>query len=108
MTFKYLMVVEVTWRRVRDGLVLKISSACLRCSPVKGIPDTLWIGNIHIWHLVSGIWYLADINQWCPIEALFQNSLEQDIAHSQLARLPGRLCGEKFHNFSLIVAFANF
>ena len=48
------MVVEVTWRRVRDGLVLKMSSACLRCSPVKGIPDTLWIGNIHIWHLVSG------------------------------------------------------
>ena len=52
------MVVEVTWRRVRDGLVLKISSACLRCSPVKGIPDTLWIGNIHIWqqYLASGIW----------------------------------------------------
>ena len=42
------MVVEVTWRRVRDGLVLKISSACLRCSPVKGIPDTLCIGNINI------------------------------------------------------------
>ena len=68
------MVVEVTWRRVRDGLVLKMSSACLRCSPVKGIPDTLWIGNIDILqqYLVSGIWYLADQPHWCPIEELFQ------------------------------------
>ena len=101
------MAVEVTWRRVRDGLVLKMSSACLRCSPVKGIPDTLWSGNIHIWqqYLASGVW---QIDHWCQIEALFQNSLEQDIAHSQLARLPGRLCAEKFHTFSSIVAFANF
>ena len=101
------MAVEVTWRRVRDGLVLKMSSACLRCSPVKGIPDTLWSGNIHIWqqYLASGIW---QVNHWCPIEALFQNSLEQDIAHSQLARLPGRLCAEKFHTFSSILAFSNF
>ena len=58
-----------------------------------------------IWYLASGIW---QINHWCPIEALFENSLEQDIAHSQLARLPGRLCAEKFHTFSSIVAFANF
>lgn len=58
-----------------------------------------------IWYLASGIW---QINHWCPIEALFQNSLEQDIAHSQLARLPGRLGGEMFHTFSSILAFANF
>ena len=31
----------MTWRRVRGGLVRKMSKACRRWSPVNGIPETL-------------------------------------------------------------------
>ena len=107
--FNFNWQLAITWSRVTGGLVRKMSKACLRWSPVNGMPDTLenwlrhwsfpsfWLWSYSLNSLEQfGICILVSRDIGKILLLFFLDSLEQNVANPQLARLPCRLSGIHF------------